>query len=124
MGNEETWTMRGLSGGLFLVENIRDEASESRASAPRPYTVSVGNATGCLRLRRWWDAILRASSVAGELISGCSAEGGNDIEATSQTRTRVVKVILFFGHTLERSVLREFIKYSKNSRSIIVESEG
>ena len=42
---EDTCTMRGLSAGLPLVENILEDAVAFNASAPRPYTVSVGKTT-------------------------------------------------------------------------------
>jgi hypothetical protein len=43
---EEIWQISGLSVGRFLTLNIREQAKESRAFAARPYTVSVGMATG------------------------------------------------------------------------------
>ena len=43
---EDTWTMRGLSEGRPFVANMAETADEDVASAPRPYTVSVGKATG------------------------------------------------------------------------------
>ena len=40
------WTMIGSNRGRALSSKTRATASGSRASAPSPYTVSVGNATG------------------------------------------------------------------------------
>lgn len=39
------WTISGLSDGLPFAAYIFADAASSSASAPRPYTVSVGNAT-------------------------------------------------------------------------------
>lgn len=91
MSCEETWTMRGLSGGRPLVENMRDAAVASSASAPRPYTVSVGNATGC-RSRRSSAASLRASRVSGSATSGIPA--ANEMDVGSQLSTLVREPIV------------------------------
>ena len=45
MLTSQMWAMSGLSWGRPLAANIRAMASGLPASAPRPYTVSVGNAT-------------------------------------------------------------------------------
>lgn len=42
-----TWTMIGSVRGLFLTRYISSKAFSFVASAPSPYTVSVGNATSC-----------------------------------------------------------------------------
>ena len=69
MVKEETWTISGLSGGRPFVLNIWEAARVFRASAPRPYTVSVGNATH-LRERRCCDARVSDERVLGDVISG------------------------------------------------------
>src|SRR5829696_5967245 len=42
---EERWTMRGCAAGRPFASKIRATAAGLEASAPSPYTVSVGNAT-------------------------------------------------------------------------------
>lgn len=43
--SSRTWTIMGSVRGLFLVKYMFFKASSLKAFAPRPYTVSVGNAT-------------------------------------------------------------------------------
>src|SRR5579885_3120077 len=62
MSMEDTCTMTGLVGGRPLASKIRATADSSRALAPSPYTVSVGNAT-----RR-----PARSSAAARTMSSCS----------------------------------------------------
>lgn len=52
MLRESTWTIKGLSDGLCFALYIPLTASLRVASAPSPYTVSVGNATGTSVVRR------------------------------------------------------------------------
>lgn len=72
--------------------NILREASESRASAPSPYTVSVGNTTHSFFSFRWWAAVRRATRVSGELMEGSSEPGGKCMEVGSHESTWVVNL--------------------------------
>ena len=90
ISRDETWTMSGLSGGRPFVEKIFAAAAGSRASAPSPYTVSVGNAT-VLWARSSSDARRNASCVSGEVISGLSVR--KDTESGSHSSISVVNAI-------------------------------
>lgn len=78
--SDATCTMSGLSRGRCLAENILFTPSVLQASAPRPYTVSVGNATH-FDWRSSCAAAFRTSSVSGSSICtvgesyGCSGSG-------------------------------------------------
>lgn len=80
--------MRGLSAGLPLVVNMRLDAGDERAFAPRPYTVSVGNATTRLACKSL-TAASRAFRVLIHDIVGGPAVSGKDMEVGSHTRTLV-----------------------------------
>ena len=82
---EETCTMRGLSAGLPFVEKILDDAVASNASAPRPYTVSVGKATTSRSFINL-AASFMAFSVEGSENIG-SSDSLKDIESGRQSST-------------------------------------
>ncbi len=66
--NREMCTISGLSEGRPLAAYIFDAAEAFRASAPRPYTVSVGNATSSpARIRAAASFITALSIFAGSI---------------------------------------------------------
>lgn len=85
--------IKGLSEGRPFVWNICETALGFSATAPSPYTVSVGNATGWCVLVRWRAAVSSAFLVSGEDMFGWSDEGAKVIEAGSHLRIVVVVVV-------------------------------
>src|SRR5207253_2364104 len=64
--SDKTWTLRGSLAGRSFAANTRSTASRLSASAPSPYTVSVGNTTSPPRRRH-------AAAVAISAASGSRA---------------------------------------------------
>jgi hypothetical protein len=85
---DATCTISGLSAGRRFVAKIFATASARRASAPSPYTVSVGNATQA-PARIAAAASASAAAVAASATAGSSLPAANVIALGSQRSTRV-----------------------------------
>lgn len=75
-----TWTMSGSQDGRCFALKIASTAPAEKAFAPRPYTVSVGNATRPPRCRI---AAARTMS-AGALASRCKVAGTSPLILTTR----------------------------------------